>query len=94
MKILIGVLLVASALTANFDCGSGSVVNHQGVCVTPKYIEGCFTYASSTTCNQCVYNYALSNGKCQYQQSFSKSCCKIRDPILGACKECENGLVL
>jgi hypothetical protein len=48
MKILIGVLLIASALTANFDCGVGSVVNHQGACVVPKYIEGCFTYASST----------------------------------------------
>lgn len=59
MKILIGVLLVASAITANFDCGVGSVVNHQGVCVSPKYIEGCFTYASSTSCSQCAYNYAL-----------------------------------
>ena len=45
MKIIIGVLLVASALTVNFDCGVGSVVNHQGVCVSPKYIEGCNIYA-------------------------------------------------
>ncbi len=30
--------LVCVSISTSLDCGKGSVVNYQGVCITPKYI--------------------------------------------------------
>lgn len=51
MSILKVCLLLSLALSslAN-DCGPGGLPCASGTCHFPNYIEGCFTYASSTTC--------------------------------------------
>jgi hypothetical protein len=38
MKAIFGLILMGVALSQTTDCGNGSVVNYQGVCVEPKYI--------------------------------------------------------
>ena len=94
MKTLLIVALIYMVSSTALDCGPGAVVNNEGVCVKPSYIEGCYQYASSIRCFECSSNYVLaSDGKCQYKPQ-ANYCCKIRNVTTGICEKCHNGLFL
>lgn len=50
--LLLGLLTFALAS----DCGPGGVLCPSGTCHFPAYIEGCYIYQSSSSCNQCEYS--------------------------------------
>lgn len=95
MKFAIIASLLAFAFTTTPVCEPASVPTISGVCVRPTYIEGCYSYATATTCAECVYNYKIAtDGKCQYLAETAKPCCRARDPATGLCQTCEVGLFL
>lgn len=47
--LILGLVVVSLAA----DCAPGGVQSRNGTCFFPSYIEGCFTYATSTSCQDC-----------------------------------------
>lgn len=43
--------LVLSSLAA--DCGPGGILHSNGTCYFPTYIEGCYSYGSANSCQDC-----------------------------------------
>lgn len=37
-------------------CNAGEIVDDNGICIEPKYIQGCHLYSSSITCGKCEYS--------------------------------------
>lgn len=77
-------------------CEDHSVPNHDSVCVTPEYIEGCEIYSSNTACWKCSSGYKLlSNKKCDFEVKHSGRVSHIMGCIQqtedGSCNICAEG---
>lgn len=46
MKLLVGSLLALLGTGSALKCEAGAVPDSRNICIKPKFIEGCFTYAS------------------------------------------------
>lgn len=57
MKLLLFVLASVGLASAKTEsCPSGEVLDVNGVCIEPKFIEGCSSYAATLACSQCEYS--------------------------------------
>lgn len=66
MKLIALVLLTFGLAQANdIKCQSGEVPDPSGICIEPKFIEGCHQYASAFTCNKCEYSTHFCNCRVQ-----------------------------
>lgn len=52
-QIALVLFLILAATASTKDCAPGGVLCPSGTCHYPQYIEGCYIYASSTSCHQC-----------------------------------------
>lgn len=90
--LIISTILVIAACTST--CPPGFVLSSQGVCISPRYIEGCSQYLNELQCKTCDYRYnLLDNGLCSINTSPNQDCCIVRGAN-GACITCQNGLYL
>lgn len=37
-------------------CNSGEIADDNGICIEPRYIQGCHQYSSAITCGKCEYS--------------------------------------
>ena len=88
-------LLLCGALALN--CAQGAVTNAQSECMSPKYIEGCFSYKDENHCHQCDFRYTLKEtGLCEYRapiEGVQEECCATRTGD-GSCVKCKAGLFM
>lgn len=95
-----GAFLALFSTSQALRCERGSVPDSRNICIRPRYIEGCFTYASETRCQTCNYSifhpnldYDLEDtGMCSYNASPNELCCL--EAGSEGCLKCNRGLTL
>lgn len=59
MKIFLISALGLFTATNTLKCEKGFIPDFRNICIRPKYIEGCFTYALVGKCATCNYSKIL-----------------------------------
>lgn len=63
MKFLLASVFGLIASATALKCESGSVADTRSICIKPKFIEGCYAYASEQTCAVCNYSNPSNYGR-------------------------------
>lgn len=73
-------------------CNSGEIADDNGICIEPRYIQGCHQYSSAITCGKCEYStHCLSQNTKRPSRACANTLRKLESPAASR-KTVENAL--